>query len=264
MKKYYATLKTSMQSVIAYRGGAVIWALVQLLELIFLLLIYNVLFSGRSELGGFTKTTMIAYFLMVNILNKLVMWFPVYKIEHDIRKGDLSNFLLKPYSYKLYVFFHECAYRIQYFIISIPFIVIFFWYIKNSFTISLGFRENILFLIYLIIGMSIFYLLSQLFGFVAFWFTRVLDFQNLFFVFVNILGGRSIPIHLLSGKLLGIAKILPTRYIFSMPLEIFFRRTSTNEAIKYLPLALLWVVALYVLGRIVWRKGIRKYEAYGQ
>lgn len=264
MKKYFAVLKASLQSVVAYRGAALIWVVIQLTELVFLLLIYSVLYRGRAEIGGFTKQGMTAYFLMLSIINKIVFWYPMFMIEEDISKGDLSTHLLKPYSYRLRCFFREFAWRIQYFLISLPFIIIYFLAIKNSFTLTFNYPKNLFFLSSLVLAASTFYLFSQLFGLLSFWLTRVIDLQNLLWVFIWFLGGGIIPISFLPQGLLRVAKLLPSRSIISLPLEILFDRLSGPEVLRPMVIGIVWAVLLFVLNSAAWKKGVKQYEAYGR
>ena len=71
------------------------------------------------------------------------------------------------------------------------------------------------------------------------------------------------PISFLPTTLLAIVKILPFRYMFSFPLEIYFNKLAPSDLLWGFAMQGLWVVILTALYQVLWTKGRRAYASFG-
>ena len=52
-------------------------------------------------------------------------------------------------------------------------------------------------------------------------------------------------------------------YTFFVPVQFYLGKTSRFEAVRAIGVEVLWLFGLYVVIRVVWKRGLRKYESVG-
>lgn len=107
MSKYFAFFKISVIDVIAERETIFIWIIANGLGMAGIISIW--LASNEDRIGDFTREEIISYYLFIFIIQQIIGWWVFWLVRRTIRKGELSNFLVKPVSFVAYVFFHEAA-----------------------------------------------------------------------------------------------------------------------------------------------------------
>jgi ABC-2 type transport system permease protein len=72
-----------------------------------------------------------------------------------------------------------------------------------------------------------------------------------------------VPVETMSGPLRTIAELLPYRYSLSFPLEILHRVITARELCFGVAISLCWGTFFVVAIRLLWRRRLREYTAYG-
>ena len=80
----------------------------------------------------------------------------------------------------------------------------------------------------------------------------------------NVLGGVLIPVALLPDWLQTIARALPIQAIYNVPLAIMLGKDDAVNPWLGVLLQAGWIVVLWVLAHVLWRSGLRQYEAVGR
>lgn len=55
----------------------------------------------------------------------------------------------------------------------------------------------------------------------------------------------------------------PFAYIIFAPTQVYLGKINLAEGLKYVFIEIIWLVALYFIIKIVWHKGLKKYEGVG-
>jgi ABC-2 type transport system permease protein len=126
---------------------------------------------------------------------------------------------------------------------------------------DLTFFQGIIFLVSLILGYLIRYLIFYMVGLTTFWFGFVWGFNFTMNVIIGILDGSEIPVDLLPNFIIQINNWLPFKYIVYVPISIFNGRMIWSWELVVVPLV--WIVVLYIATKIIFKKGVKAYEAYG-
>ncbi|MCA9058176.1 MAG: ABC-2 family transporter protein, partial [Planctomycetaceae bacterium] len=95
-----------------------------------------------------------------------------------------------------------------------------------------------------------------------FWFLEV---SSLIFIYMMLnffLSGHMIPLEWLSS-ILPIVYWLPFKYLAYVPAAIMLGKIPADQLPRELAIQALWVVALLVLNRIAFARGVRRYGAFG-
>jgi len=78
------------------------------------------------------------------------------------------------------------------------------------------------------------------------------------------LAGSVFPLAFIEGTAYKILMFLPFKYIFFTPIEIFLGKLTPDKIIASWLYILLWTIAFYVIFKLIYRSGIKHYEAVGR
>jgi ABC-2 type transport system permease protein len=78
-----------------------------------------------------------------------------------------------------------------------------------------------------------------------------------------ILSGYLIPLELLPGWMHPIARVLPFRYTLSFPVETLIGLHGLGPALQDLCVQWLYVAGLFATTLLVWKRGMRRFVAFG-
>lgn len=264
MKKYWAFFKVSVQNTLTYRGPILIWLLSNVLALITIVAVWLSSSAGKT-IGGYTKPELISYYVVGLFLQWLIGWFPFYGVVDEIKRGSIAlSSLLKPFSFFWRKFAEELGWHVVSSVVGLVATLIIALSFRG-YNISLFFPEKIL-LSSLATILAIFavFSMSLCMGLLAFWFTEVQAADSLFWAGRTILGGQVIPISFIPGVFQTLVKILPFRYMFSFPLEIWFGKLTSQEIVWGIIGQIVWVLILVQVYQLMWARGRKVYSAFGQ
>lgn len=266
MKKYLAFFKNQFSATIFYRGSVLVWIFS---NLVFLTVIVSVWLSTTSSqsLGGYDKPELISYYLAGFFMHWVINWLPFYSTSDEIKSGDImASSLTKPFSFYWRKFSEEAGWHSFAVIMGLSLTLVLAVILQQQQLIAFEFSWYGLLLAILAIFLTIFLVFgfSLCLGLLAFWFTEVWAIDTLFWAGRNFLGGWYLPISFFPGVFQTIIRILPFRYLFSFPLEIFFSKLSSNEIIFGFAVSLFWTLFFVLLYKIMWERGRKAYTSFGQ
>jgi ABC-2 type transport system permease protein len=100
-------------------------------------------------------------------------------------------------------------------------------------------------------------------GLVAFWF---LEISSLLFIVMSLnyfLSGHMVPLVLLSPWIRAILELLPFQYLAYFPSMVLLGKVAPAELAHGLVLQFAWLVGFVILSRLLYRRGLRRYSAFG-
>lgn len=259
---YVQQLKTTFASMLQYRASLAIWMIGHVLEpLVYLIVWSTVAKSGGGSVGDYTTQEFAAYFILLMLVNHVSYTWIMYEFEHRIREGILSSALLKP----VHPIHSDIADNVSSKLITFPFMLLVAIGLAAIFHPSfspapwaLAVSIPVLLLAFLVR-----FLFEWTLAQVAFWTTRVSAINQTYFVLVLFLSGQIAPLTLFPFSLRVVAAILPFKWVIGFPIELLLGRITPVEALVGLGVQVAWLVASFVLLRIVWRAGVRIYSAVG-
>jgi ABC-2 type transport system permease protein len=115
----------------------------------------------------------------------------------------------------------------------------------------------------LFLGFLIGFFFEATLGMVGFWFLEV---SSLLWV-VNTLNffvsGQMFPLDLLGEPWATVLKALPFQFMAYFPAAVFLGKVQGMALVQGLLLALFWATAFFVMARVLYRVGLRRYSAFG-
>ena len=264
MRKFFNYFSIFLSDALVYRATGFIWMLVDIGPAVVALIFWRAAFNSSSLIGDYSLSSMIFYYLGVMLVKTLVATHPQYHLSDQIRSGNFSNYLIKPLSITWSKIAAGISWRIIRFMFLIPLIIAIFIYLHRLYHGFSFVNINLLLLIpSLIMAFLINFYFKMCLGLATFWFTEV---GWLFFAFrvINTFSsGELIPLDLLPAYLFKLINLLPFKYMLFFPLSLALNKYSYQETITGLLIQVLWCLISFFIYKLVLKKGIKAYEAYG-
>ena len=218
----------------------------------------------KLSLNGYSYQNMVAYYLLA-MVGRAFSSMPglASGIAREVRDGTVKKYLTQPIDMLGYLFWHRVAHKLVYYVVAAgPFALVFYlcrsyfpagW--PDGFTLCCWFAS-------LIMAFLIGFLLEALIGMVSFWFLEVSSLLFIYMMFNYFLSGHMLPLDYLkpfSDYIL----MLPFKYLAYFPATVPLGRYSHAELIGELGVELAWVVGLFLLNRVTFRIGVKRYSAFG-
>ncbi|HEY3355972.1 MAG TPA: ABC-2 family transporter protein [Polyangia bacterium] len=263
IRAFPTLLKIGLAEAVAYRAEMIIWALTTTMPLVNLALWHTV--AARGPIGGFGQPELIAYFLASFVVRQLTGSWVVWEMNGEIRSGRLSMRLLRPI-HPLFAYMAEnLAALPMRMAMSLPVLVLAFFLAGAS-----RFNHDpavwLMALAAVVGAWMIMFLSMSIMGSLAFFMesstSLVYVWQALFFA----LSGYLFPLEFLqthAPRVMNALHALPFYYQSGFPIELILGHHGRTAALHGLGVMALYVAGLYGLLALVWRAGIRRWNAFG-
>jgi ABC-2 type transport system permease protein len=267
VSKYWHAINLGLQNTLVYRANFLFRSAFGLIPLLATIYLWRAVFAGKPsepEIAGYTLAGMTSYYLLVTIVDMLTaVTDDDWQIAADIREGGINQFLLKPIDYLAYRLCLFAANRLIYTTFALLPVAFFIavqrhYFVFPSSPAALGWCI----LSTLLTGILQF-LMSYSMALLAFWVLEVSTFIFILFAFEYIAGGHLFPLDILPTWLAQVLNFTPFPYQLFFPVSVYLGRTSGMALWRGMFIQVFWVVAFYALARWMWRRGIRKYTAFG-
>lgn len=264
MRKYEIIIKNEIQRQFTYRSSIAAYAFGNIAELVALTIIWTIVYRNVDSIKGYSAHEMISYIVFAWFFSFLTTTYSFEQnVARDIHLGTLSNLMVKPQSYIRYTMAVATGRITIAFLIVLVQGAIVFSFFRNTLVFSLDFWAILLLLCMLVATYFINLFLSILIGFIAFWTMEINGIYYSLKVFSKFMSGTFFPISLLPIFFIKVSYLLPFVYTIYIPVQLYLGKISFAEGLRGLAIEMLWLVALYVIIKIVWRAGLRRYESVG-
>lgn len=272
LRKYSKILRASLVERMTYRADFILGTFFRFLPILTTILLWRAIYDGaghgegpnRVDLKGFTYRQMIAYLLLTNI-SRIFSSMPGLAggISKDIRDGTIKRYLIQPIDMIGYLLSYRAAHKLAYIVgSSIPYAILF--YLCRSYFD--GFPDPVTFLGFLVacvLAFLIGFFFEVCVGLVGFWFLEV---TSLLFIVMTLnffISGHMLPLDLLPQPWSGILKSLPFQYMAYFPAVVFQGKVKGMDLAVGLLVEALWAGFFIVLARWLFRRGLKRYSAFG-
>jgi ABC-2 type transport system permease protein len=259
---YLQQFKTTLAMMFQYRASLVIWMIGQVLEPLVYLIVWTVVSkTSGGSVGGYTTSEFAGYFIVLMLVNQFTYTWIMYEFEYRVREGALSLALLKP----VHPIHSDIADNVSSKLITLPIMILIAAALAVAFhaSISLSLWSVAVFIPALLLAFFVRFLLEWTLALAAFWTTRVSAINQTYFVLMLFLSGQLAPLALLPSPVQVVAGILPFRWMIGFPVELLLGRLTLIKALEGLGIQAAWLLAGFILLRLVWRGGVRVYSAVG-
>lgn len=263
IKKAYAITNAGFKTAVAYRFHFFVSLITSPLSLLIYYFLWKSIFeySGQQIIRGFTFETMIAYYAL-NMIVGFFVWSNIDEwLENDVVYGHLSVKLLKPFNFIFYYFFDLLGISSLSIVLEIiPFFLIAVLFFNVS---IVPIFYILMFLFSMILALLINFFIGYVVGLLAFWFNRISGIRRVKRVLIVFLSGGMIPLTFFPLFIQKIFHYLPFEYIRSVSINIYLEKYSYLQTLGLLAIQILWILILYAVVVLMWKKAFKKFAGAG-
>ena len=211
--------KKAFQNNLAYRADYFA-GLINTLLLIFVnVAIWKAIYEEDEVLGGVQLKIVVTY-IVLGFLMQSVFAMEEYLIETKVTSGLISSDLLKPVSFRVYIFSYNIGlmlFRLAMLLIPALILSILIFSFLPPFSTAMG----IYFIISAILGYLVLYNLNFIVWISSFWFYSTFSIVTIKDALVMVLSGALVPLWFMPEWLYNIIKLTPFESIYYTPLSIY-------------------------------------------
>jgi ABC-2 type transport system permease protein len=260
VRAYPPLLRVGLAEVVAYRAEFIVWILTTNMPFVMLAIWHAVASDG--QVGRFSQKDFVAYYLGGWSIRLLTSTWLVWELSMEIRTGTLSARLLRP----LHPLFtssaqHLAALPMRLLIVS-P-VVAALVYVAGD---RLAIRDPRVLAIFAasMLGAWLLIFFAMVFlGSLSFFLESAIGVFDVWLALFAVLSGYLVPTELLPAWVGRIARVSPFDSMLSFPLETLIGLRDVHTALHDLGRQWAYIALLAVVALSVWRRGVRRYVAFG-
>jgi viologen exporter family transport system permease protein len=267
VKKYWHVFGIGLQNNLTYRFNYLTRTLFSFIPLFAMLSLWRTIYAGKGgghSLSGYTQAEIVFYYIMVAVVDVLTaVNEDDWQIASDIREGNISQFLLKPVDYlwyRLSLFFSGRTTYIA--VASLP-LALFILLFHKYFVLPASTVALVMFLVSLLLTALLQFFISYTMAMLAFWLLEISTFIFILFAFEYVASGHLFPLSMLPPALEHLLYFTPFPSMLYVPITIYIGKITGAQLVLGVLMQMGWVLIAYGLARFTWRRGIKKYAAFG-
>jgi len=267
VKKYWHIINIGIQNSLAYRVNflfRIVFGFIPLLATIYL---WRAVYSSKEpgrDVGDYSLAQMISYYLIVTIVDVFTaVSEDDWQIAADIKDGNISQFLVKPINYLSYRLCLFSSGRLIYMAVALIPLGLFILSFRHYFVLPPDLATAGWFLFSVALTALLQFFMSYAMAMLAFWVLEVSTFIFILFAFEYIASGHLFPLDILPAQISRLLFYTPFPYQMYFPVSIYMGRISGIALFQGFLMQIGWVLVAYVVARLMWLRGIRKYGAVG-
>lgn len=266
MKVFWEIIKTSFKVLIQYKWTFAVTLLSQPILVIINYTLFKSIYTYNeaSTIKGYELPQMVWFFTGIMIINCFVWNSTVQDMSQKIISGDLTEDLLRPISIiKGELAFCFASRAIAMMMDLLPGMVIYSIIIYPTFLSPLSLLR---FIAVAIPAFFLSFLCSFLLGLLAMSIKSNTSLMAISSLLIAFAGGTLIPMEFYPQWLVNFTNFLPYKYIYYWPIQFFLNKSPANQVhtmFQVLAIQLVWIIALYLLYKVLWKQMIKKFCAVG-
>jgi ABC-2 type transport system permease protein len=252
--------KVGLAEIVAYRAEFLVWILTTNMPLVMLAIWHAVAADG--PVGRFDQREFTAYYLGVLAVRLLTSTWVVWQMSMEIKDGTLSSRLLRPiHPIFAYAAQHLAGVPMRAIVIS-PILAILVFAAGDR----LALHDPALMAIFaasLLGAWLLIFFTMVLVGALAFFVDSAIAVFELWLAVHAIFSGYLIPLEALPSWIGRAAAVLPFRFMLGFPVEVLIGLLGPRAALAQLGVQWGYVLILFACAMLLWRTGLRRFNAFG-
>jgi ABC-2 type transport system permease protein len=262
MRKYLHVIGIGIQNNLTYRFNYLTRTLFSFIPLFAMISLWQKI--GVTQNSGWSPKEIIFYYILVAVIDVFTaVNEDDWQIAADIREGAISQFLLKPIDYLWYRLCLFFSGRVAFIAMaSIP-LAIFIFCFRNYFLLPPDLFTFAIFIFSCFLTALLQFFISYAMAMLAFWLLEISTLIFILFSFEYLASGHLFPLTLFPPPLFHALMFTPFPYQMYFPITIYMGKISGADLWLGLSMQSGWVLLTYALARFMWRRGVKKYSAFG-
>ncbi len=260
-RAYPGLVRASVQVSLTYRGLLVVRFFGMLFPML-LLFVWLTVAADNATTAGWDAGRLTSYYVAAGVVYELASSQISWMWDADLRSGELSTRLLRPVT----VFHQYLAAGIGRFIVNLAILLpvaavvtAAVSLIHYPLTVAIATEVALALLLAFLLGV----MMASAFALIGFWTTQSTNLYMFWWGIGMFASGWIAPLELMPGWLRHLAVVLPFRYALGFPVELILGRLDDGQIALGFAVALTWLAIFAGIYRVMWRRGVRRYQAVG-
>lgn len=266
LSKYLSTMRLGIQNAMEYRTDFIISIFSGIFTIIIQCFLWSAIYGSSTQrvIFGYTYGGMITYTIMAGVMSKVMSTSGLeWEISNDIKEGGLSKYIVQPISY--------FGYRISGFlgrkVVEAAVLAVISAIVLYSLSAVLGITISAATVFVSVLAVILAIFLNCIYYYcvsaAAFWMTDISAVYIGLGLLSTILSGGLFPLSIFGSRVLAVLNLLPFEYIIYYPLNILEGTQTIKDIAFGTFMQLFWIAALYLLSRLIWKRGMKRYISAG-
>lgn len=265
---YLKVYKNALLTLNAYKLNTITKIIYSLLLFCIQIYIWKSVYTKReafhTEYGNIDLNDMIVYVFLSSCISVFANFegSAVHRIGRKVITGEIASDLIRPISLVGYLsaeYAGSSTYRFFFNLIPVAGIGFFLFRIQFSFQFSTLF----LFLISIINVSILYFLLTYCVGLLSFWYEKIGNLNILIDSSITLFSGSVIPLWFFPQFFSALIEFSPFPYLYFFPISLALGKLSIGDIYVGLFIQLFWIIAVYSLSKLIYKKGIKKLTIQG-
>lgn len=264
MSKYLIVAKNSLINALVFKFHFYFTFFANLVFILIIYFLWRSIYQSSSTglLNGMTFHEAFVYLSLASAIAILMTTWVDFEMSHEIISGKITMVLIRPYDYQLRLLFESLG--LVFFnlvMVTLPTFIIMFIFFGDVFHIGIN-------IVFFILSIAISFLISFVFdfivGIVSFYTESIWGFVMAKESLILFLSGAIIPISFFPQSMQKVLYCLPFQAIFNAPLSILLSKNlSIKEYLGKMAIQFMWLVILFLIGRLFYFIAIKKVKLNG-
>lgn len=261
---YLKIFGVGLQDTFVYRWNFLLRSFVGVIPLLATVLVWQSVCEASGKVQDYSLSSMVLYFVGVLLVENLAA--PTedeWRIAGEIREGQISALIVKPLNHLKYRLTLFVSYRVLYCLVTLPVVGLILWVLREHLVWPTK-PLTWLYFAFSVTGSALIqFFIAYAMAMFAFWILEVSTLIFILYSFEYFFSGHVFPIDLLSPKIQAVLAWTPFPYELFFPVQILLERISGTEMLRGFAMQGAWVVVTAAFANVMWRLGVRRYQAVG-
>ncbi len=269
MKRFIFAMPTLLRigfaSAVAYRAEMFIWVLATTMPLVMLMLwtaVAEVAPVAGASHKNWGSSQFVAYFLSTFIVRQLISAWAAWEMNYEVRQGILSMRLLRPLHPILSFASENIAALPLRAMVTVPIALILAFSVGAQ-ELTRDWRMWLLLLAAMLGGWLITFFANICIGCLSLYFESSIKIMDIWLAAFFVFSGYLFPSDLFPDWLRAVAVYLPFRFQIGLPVELVTNQHSFSTAFELLARQYAWATGFVLLSLVLWRGGVKRFQAVG-
>ncbi len=258
-----AFYQINVKNTFTYRAPLVIWMLGWLISFMTMVFVWQSA-QAKGSLAGFSGNQIITYYFVGLLVWAVCGWHPFWWIAESIRNGDIVVNIFRPVDFHLSQIGNELGWHTVNTGIFLFFLGAIYFLVKDQIILDLSLVKVITFIFSLGITALVTFEFNMAMATAAFWLINAAGLGSFYWMAMSLFGGQIVPLAFFPKWLLGLVRLLPFRFMYSFPLEIYLGKLTGYQLAQSFLIGIFWIFFLHAIFRYFWNKGLKRYNPVGQ
>lgn len=276
LRTQWTMLRICLEERLVYRGDFALGTFMRFLPIVTQIFLWGAVFDAAPspEAGqaksilGYSYENFIAYYLLTYI-SRAFSSMPGLSsgIARDIREGHVKKYLIQPVDMVTFLFWNRVAHKLVYYMVAAGPLAVLFFLCRGFFDGWPDAWTMAAYISSLLMAFLLGFLLESTMGLTAFWFLNVSSLVFIYMLFSFFFSGHMFPIDMLPNDTFipwrTLVELIPLQYLAYFPTAVFLGKIQGTALVYGLLIQALWIVIFFILNRLAFHYGVRRYSAFG-